>query len=850
MRPIERRGPAPPGPDAAFLDPERHADALLTAFRAALLADDPDRAFALIDRHCRLVAPEARHLLLRAEASRRAGFLDDAQADLANALADDPGDPAVLRFALRFGAPDLRRRAATLTLATPAAGRGLIVDAVETLLADGENFVVQLETYGENAVGFAAWTGPDDILTDVDAAQADAPMTDDPVTGDPKHWLAGPGRSAADLRLPLGRITFFRDGAAIGGRDFAPPPRFDDPNFPPADLTVIVPVFEDFSATVACFEALFCGGAPQGARIVAVDDASPNADLRQWLGARAAEGRIVLLRNPVNLGFAVSVNRALLCCRDGDVILLNADTLTPPGALERLTDIARRHSAGTATPLSNNGEYLSFPAPFRVNPLPTPQEIARIDALAALANGATAVDLPNGIGFCLYVSRACLDAVGPLPERYERGYYEDVEFCLRARAQNFRVIGVPGVFVGHAGSLSFRDDKRRLVRRNLSLLQRRFPDYRAESAAFIAADPLASARGAIEAFSPPARPTLLLVAATPLARFLARQRAEALAGGQPAPLLCLIERGKVLLRGAGDAQPQSLAFSLADAADLASFLSAASLAGVEIFDPLALARPMIALLRRLGAPLIAVAGALDWATPLRPPFEDFCLAPDAPGPCFRCAVTAFADPGADAPRRRDLRRKRALLAGAVLAPVDALSEKVTRRIFPRAKLLPIPDAPKSAAAPPADAPPETGALALYAPLADAAAEKFAAALAHAFGPQAAPRIILFGAAFAPLELMKNGALFVAGAIDDDEWPRLLRQYRISALASPFRGALFGPIDALSRRFGLPMAFFDYSFGAASLDAKHLALDPRLCDAKAAARVKAWFHSQPNRQAVR
>ena len=148
----------------------------------------------------------------------------------------------------------------------------------------------------------------------------------------------------------------------------------------------------------------------------------------------------------------------------------------------------------------------SFPQPYVVNPLGSPKEVARLDALALQANGAASVDLPNGIGFCLYITRACLDAVGPLPEIYARGYYEDVEFCLRAREKGFRNVCAVGVYVGHAGARSFGVEKRRLVMRNLKALERRFPGNALESAAFVHADPLKPWRRAIEALAPPQGP--------------------------------------------------------------------------------------------------------------------------------------------------------------------------------------------------------------------------------------------------------------------------------------------------------------------------------------------------------
>jgi hypothetical protein len=58
--------------------------------------------------------------------------------------------------------------------------------------------------------------------------------------------------------------------------------------------------------------------------------------------------------------------------------------------------------------------------------------------------------------------------------------------------------------------------------------------------------------------------------------------------------------------------------------------------------------------------------------------------------------------------------------------------------------------------------------------------------------------------------------------------------------APYRTRLFGWADRLSRRFALPQAFFDLSMGELPRDAGDLALDPRLCDAKAATQIADWF----------
>ena len=230
-----------------------------------------------------------------------------------------------------------------------------------------------------------------------------------------------------------------------------------------------------------------------------IDDASPNADLRDWLDLQAAARQNRAASQQRNLGFAASVNRALALCPAGDVLLLNADALPPPGSLERLAEVA--HPApdiGTVTPLSNNGEFTSLPKPYVANPLGDAKaEIARLDASGAPGQRRRiSLICPMESASACYITRACLDAVGPLPELYARGYYEDVEFCLRAREKGFRNVCASGVYVGHAGARSFGAEKRRLVMRNLAMLEAAVSRLRLECGAFVARRPAAAPRAA------------------------------------------------------------------------------------------------------------------------------------------------------------------------------------------------------------------------------------------------------------------------------------------------------------------------------------------------------------------
>jgi GT2 family glycosyltransferase len=744
---------APVRAEALFSDHRRQLAALTVLAAENLQKGEYAAAFRYADRLCRRAQPSARDYLLRSEASRRAGFADEALRDLARALERDPTDSAVLHIAVNWGSAEQQR-------------------AAERLLE----------------------------------------------------------AEAQDLRgRPRWRVEASCGSEALAG------------HANPGALSVVVPVYEGYEATRACFEAVFAQGQKPPIRIIAVDDASPNAPLRAWLDQQAAAGRILLLRNESNRGFAASVNRALALCPSGDVVLLNADALPPPSSLARLAEVARSAPGiGTVTPFSNNGEYVSFPAPNVVNPLGTADEVARLDRLAQKANGADFVDLPNGIGFCLYITRACLDAVSALPEIYGRGYGEDIEFCLRTREKGFRNVCATGVYVGHAGGRSFGAEKRRLVMRNLALLERRFPGYRLESASFLEGDPLRAARSAIEAISPVAGETVLLVCAEGAAHFFARERARELAGeGGAAPLVCAwAPGGRVALRGAGEEAPQSLGFNIdvpAGLRALSSYLRASGIVRIELFDPLALPLPLLRALFRLGAPVDLAAGDLEWAVTTRTPFCGPCRTSDEAAPCPSCAdVALLAGDENEIPSQ-----KRKLLAKArAIRPLDRMAETWARRMFGAScvaveAVSDIIPTPLARCAP--------GVLAVILPLPDAQADRLLIALGRALAKRdATARIVALGACVDDFAVMASGNVFVAGAVETGEYERLLRQYEVSALMAPYRTRLFGRADRLSRRYALPQASFDLSMGELPPDAGDLALDPRFCDAKAAARIADWF----------
>ncbi|MBN8929007.1 MAG: hypothetical protein BGO51_01370 [Rhodospirillales bacterium 69-11] len=261
----------------------------------------------------------------------------------------------------------------------------------------------------------------------------------------------------------------------------------------PAD--VVVPVHGKPRLVEACLDSVL-STLPDGSRVVVVDDGSEDPAIDALLVRFAADPRVQVIRLAHNRGFPAAANAGIAACPGRDVVLLNSDTLVPPHWLERLA--AAVHAApmiGSATPLSNDASILSYPATTGRNPVPDLAATRRLSALAARANPDGAVDIPVGVGFCFYIRRACLDAVGGFRDDvFAQGYGEENDFCLRARHLGWRHVAVTNVFVAHHSGASFGGPGRHLQRRNQDLLERLHPGYGALIQRFGAADPLAPAR--------------------------------------------------------------------------------------------------------------------------------------------------------------------------------------------------------------------------------------------------------------------------------------------------------------------------------------------------------------------
>ena len=250
-------------------------------------------------------------------------------------------------------------------------------------------------------------------------------------------------------------------------------------------VDVVIPVYRGRYETLACIDSVLTTIGHRG-RVVVVDDATEDARLAAALDELAVSGQITLLRNEQNLGFVGAVNRALAQRSPNDVVLLNSDALVFGDWLVRLQAAAYSgERVGTVTPLSNDASIARYPNEFGA-PM-DPEAAAALDKLAAWTHKGISLEIPVGVGFCLYLRHDCLTEVGDLDAAaFASGYGEEVDFCLRARQRGWSHRIAADVFVYHAGGGSFGARRAALLERSQRLLNLRYPGYQRHIEGFIA----------------------------------------------------------------------------------------------------------------------------------------------------------------------------------------------------------------------------------------------------------------------------------------------------------------------------------------------------------------------------
>lgn len=194
--------------------------------------------------------------------------------------------------------------------------------------------------------------------------------------------------------------------------------------------SVVIPVWNGADVIEACLHAVYTHSGAGLHEVICVDNASGD-DSAQVI--QQAFPQVRLLQQPVNLGFAGGVNAGMRAAAGDVIVLLNQDCLVQPGWLDALLEALDRHpdwgivGATICTPdgqIHHAGARIQFPSALGVHDTQAHAEERTVDYV-------------TGAVFAL--RRDVWRVVGALDEGFYPAYYEESDYCYRARRHGYLI---------------------------------------------------------------------------------------------------------------------------------------------------------------------------------------------------------------------------------------------------------------------------------------------------------------------------------------------------------------------------------------------------------------------------
>ena len=222
------------------------------------------------------------------------------------------------------------------------------------------------------------------------------------------------------------------------------------------ELAIIIVSYNARADLEGCLASLADHPPTTPHEIVVVDNASSDGSPAV---TRARWANVAVIDAGHNLGFAGATNRGIRATASPLLLLLNSDTLPPPGAIDRLVGIllSRTDVAVVGPRLVDANGTLEISFGSRISPFAELRQkclvrahARRVPLLTQLverrAREERVVDWVSGA--CLLVRRPEAEAAGLLDLRFFL-YGEDVDFCAAVRGLGWHVLYTPAVEVVH-----------------------------------------------------------------------------------------------------------------------------------------------------------------------------------------------------------------------------------------------------------------------------------------------------------------------------------------------------------------------------------------------------------------
>jgi len=242
--------------------------------------------------------------------------------------------------------------------------------------------------------------------------------------------------------------------------------------------SIIIVGFNNFDTTTGpCLESLVADPGNARHEIIVVDNCSTDGSSEKLAAFAALHPQVRPTQNTANRGYAGGNNDGVALARHEVIVLLNSDTVVPPGAMTRLAAIIGQQQQpimlGPVTNQAGNEQKIHTVS-------------GTVDGV--LAEGEKWRDNAGGVlypsprldFFCVAMPVGVYRHLDGLDEGFGRGYYEDTDFSIRAVLEGVSMLMTEDVFVYHRAGASFSSvggkNVHDLMQENKKRLLRKHPD--------------------------------------------------------------------------------------------------------------------------------------------------------------------------------------------------------------------------------------------------------------------------------------------------------------------------------------------------------------------------------------
>jgi len=237
------------------------------------------------------------------------------------------------------------------------------------------------------------------------------------------------------------------------------------------DLSIVIVTWNNAKEIGPCLRSVFSCAQGLECEVFVVDNGSSDGTRTAIEGAIKNAGNVNVKTtwNDKNTGFAAAVNQGIEKSSGEYVLLLNPDTELTPGGLQKMIGYLRsHHEIGVAGGkiLNTDGSLQSsvrrFPTAwdqavilFKMHNF-FPKIVAKYFCEGFDHDLEQEVDQVRGAYF--WISRKLIDKVGMLDAKNFFIWFEEVDYCRRAKDAGFKVMFVPSSVARHEGGASFNQE--------------------------------------------------------------------------------------------------------------------------------------------------------------------------------------------------------------------------------------------------------------------------------------------------------------------------------------------------------------------------------------------------------